>query len=307
LFARKFSDEDDSKIKEVIDMKRSADEDQIRDIAAGNYTPEPQVINTSFEGHGVLIVAEETAHDSIPLCLGLGSSGNKAKLVPCFQPHVVKTLANDWETGAVIEDEVITNNHWEVGPCSSDGALERSMETAKMVMTPGLHTVGGPHCMIKQYNGERVGRCLDIEGERIEAGGQIQVYPCHNKWHQMFGFGDGNQVSTGSVFNSIPTHLVERRRNSGHTQESRMCLGVLGRGEKSSSWSKPLLNRNEFVPERLKKYKKSGIVPPFKLWKDKQILTVPCFDTDDVIDFLFVPFIREEYSDFLSEADGDEL
>ena len=62
-------------------MKRSADEDQIRDIAAGNYTPEPQVINTSFEGHGVLIVAEETAHDSIPLCLGLGSSGNKVRYI----------------------------------------------------------------------------------------------------------------------------------------------------------------------------------------------------------------------------------
>jgi hypothetical protein len=62
-------------------MQRSADENRLRDIAAGNHTPEPELIDTSFEGHGVLIVAEETAHDSIPLCLGLGSAGNKVRYI----------------------------------------------------------------------------------------------------------------------------------------------------------------------------------------------------------------------------------
>lgn len=176
-----------------------------------------------------------------------------------------------------------------------------------MKMTPGLYTDGGPHCMIKQYNGERAGRCLDIEGERIESGGQIQVYPCHNKWHQMFGFGNGSLTPMGSVFNSIPTHLVHKRRNSGHNQESKTCLGVLRRDKRSSSWSGHLLDRDEFIPKHLKRYEKFEMVPPLKLWKNKQILTVPCSDADAVIDFLFVPFIREEHSDLASEAGGDEL
>ena len=49
----------------------------------------------------------------------------QAKLFPCFQPDVVPTLASDWQTGAVIEEEVLPNNRWGVGPCSSDGGLQR--------------------------------------------------------------------------------------------------------------------------------------------------------------------------------------
>ena len=48
---------------------------------------------TEFEGHGVLIVAKETAQDGIPLCLGIGPEGNKVRLVECFHDHVPPTLA----------------------------------------------------------------------------------------------------------------------------------------------------------------------------------------------------------------------
>ena len=60
-------------------MKRSADEQHRRDIAFGNHSLEEEMINTSFEGHGVLLVAEDTAHDPTPLCLGLGPTGNKVR------------------------------------------------------------------------------------------------------------------------------------------------------------------------------------------------------------------------------------
>lgn len=82
-------------------------------------------VDVSFEGHGVLIVAKETAGDDVPLCLGLGMSGNKALLVPCFYDWVKETLADNWETGGVIIDEVLPNSRWEIGPCTSDGDLER--------------------------------------------------------------------------------------------------------------------------------------------------------------------------------------
>jgi hypothetical protein len=45
--------------------------------------------------------------------------------VPCFYDWVRETLADTWETGGVIVDEVIPNNRWNIGPCTSDGNLER--------------------------------------------------------------------------------------------------------------------------------------------------------------------------------------
>lgn len=112
-------------MKDILDIKRAQEEATFRDIAAGNYTEAPTTVSTSFAGLGTLIVAKETIHDHHPLCLGLGDSGNKVKLVPCFHNEVINTLSEDWATGAVIKEEVLRNNRWEIGPCSTDGSLRR--------------------------------------------------------------------------------------------------------------------------------------------------------------------------------------
>ena len=84
-----------------------------------------QMKNVEFEGHGVLIVAKDTVSNSEPLCLALGEEGNKAELLPCFQSWVPATLAPDWETGAVVLNEVKLHTRWKVGPCTTDGHVER--------------------------------------------------------------------------------------------------------------------------------------------------------------------------------------
>lgn len=81
LFARKFDDKVDYKIKDVIDRNRARDEEKFRLEEAG-ITSDPMQkgennFDPSFEGHGVLIVAKETLHDKGPLCLGLGETRNK--------------------------------------------------------------------------------------------------------------------------------------------------------------------------------------------------------------------------------------
>ena len=78
-----------------------------------------------FEGHGVLIVAKATVSSPMPLCMGLGPTGNYAKLVPCFYEGVPPSLAEGWETGAVVMEECPFHNRWQLGPCTSDGNLER--------------------------------------------------------------------------------------------------------------------------------------------------------------------------------------
>jgi hypothetical protein len=78
-----------------------------------------------FEGYGVLIVAKDTAYDPVPLCLSIGPSGNKIELLPCFQSWVPATLAPEWEHGAVVLSETKHHTRWSVGPCTTDGTVER--------------------------------------------------------------------------------------------------------------------------------------------------------------------------------------
>ena len=132
LFARKFDDSYDAKVKDAIDASRKIEEAKLvspnvtgtddSTIYGGREKTEE---NMRLEGHGTLIVATETINSSMPLCLGLGENFNKVRLVPCFHEEVVPTLANNWETGAVILDEVQSHTRWSIGPCSSNGSLQR--------------------------------------------------------------------------------------------------------------------------------------------------------------------------------------
>lgn len=81
--------------------------------------------NFEFEGQGVLVVARDTAASDTPLCLALGETGNQIYLLPCFDEWVTPTLAENWETGAVILSETVPHTRWEIGPCTSDGQLSR--------------------------------------------------------------------------------------------------------------------------------------------------------------------------------------
>ena len=125
LYARKFIDDIDFNAKDIIDSKRQIEEFH---LTTNNITaPQrgPLKVQMSLDGHGTLFVAKETVNSTMPMCLGLGQSQNKVRLVPCFHEWVPKTLAPDWETGAVILEETPAHNRWEIPVCSSDGDLKR--------------------------------------------------------------------------------------------------------------------------------------------------------------------------------------
>ena len=128
LFARKFVDSYDSRVKDAIDASRKIEEAELN--PSHNSTTRTgdrgrASENMKLEGHGTLIVATETVNTSLPLCLGLGQRYNDVKLVPCFDDEVPPTLATHWETGAVILEEVQNHTRWSIGPCSSNGNLVR--------------------------------------------------------------------------------------------------------------------------------------------------------------------------------------
>lgn len=90
LFARKFDDITQPTIKDYIDKKREKDEirfkkeeELMKEIEA-NKTKGLEVKSApleewEFQGEGVLLVAKETIHDEMPLCMGLGKSNNNVR------------------------------------------------------------------------------------------------------------------------------------------------------------------------------------------------------------------------------------
>jgi hypothetical protein len=126
LFARKFLDDVDPQVKNVVDTLRRNEEMILTTLGADKPIPRSEKVNMKFEGLGVLFVAKDTVNETEPLCLGLGERLNLVRLVPCFEEGIVATLAPGWETGAVDTNETMVHIRWEVAPCSSDGNLERS-------------------------------------------------------------------------------------------------------------------------------------------------------------------------------------
>jgi hypothetical protein len=305
LFARKFSDEDVS-TKDYLDEKRLVDETYYRDRDAGKEVKPIHLVDTSFEGHGVMIVAKETVQSGNPLCLGMAGveSVSKIRLVPCFRRNVIPTLDVGWETGGVIQEELNQNTAWDIGPCSSDGNLYRSDETAEMEVTPGVHIASGPNCFLKLRASDEM--CLDIEEQQSEPGFRLVRFRCGgNKWNQIFAFGNGVIAPKSSIHVTIPSFVLEQSIKKTKTdQPKHTCLGVAGRG----TFKRDELNSMDYLPKELLNGKKSKVdeLLPMSLWNWKSVITVPCSDTDNVLQFLFVPLIVED-NDSVHLSTHDEL
>jgi hypothetical protein len=276
-----------------------------RDAALGKVIDDNK-IQTDFAGKGILMVAKETVGSTTPLCLGL-ENDPWIKLVPCFHPEVVRTLSKEWETGAVIEEEVRRNTRWSMGPCNQDGSLVWSEETAQMVSNGNISS-SGPHCMLKMYGGIFDDKCLDFSlGLMIEAGSQLTLHTCTFRWHQSFAFGNGKLAPIGSIHSTIPSHALQTIRHKEIENITKLCIGVANRGNiPLEPWNdKTLLHSmSPRLAEKLGSIEKSMFVPldkdeseslqPLDLWAGKIVTTVPCFDEDAVIKFVIVPFIVED-------------
>jgi len=297
-----FSNEPDSAIKQLIDIKREREDTHLRETSFGNNPENSHIVDMSFEGLGTLVVAMETTNTTSPLCMGLGSDGNQVKIVPCFHQHIVPSLAPGWETGGVVDYEVLPNNKWKIGPCSSDGSLKRA-ETGGVIMTPGLHTAAGPHCMLKQSGGKRGGRCLDIAGERLDPGGALQVYPCKQRWNQAFAFGNGELAPVSSIHVSVPIHLQKAKERARKKHIPHLCIGVYIRQDwkhtPSEEEERTYLSYYSDPGETSNRLGDGKTVPKPRayLWRGKEMVTIPCSDPDAVLKFVFVPFITTDGND----------
>ncbi|KAL9181043.1 hypothetical protein ACHAXT_009848 [Thalassiosira profunda] len=317
LFARKFDDVKEPLIKNYIDNRRQKDEERFKreaelkkEMTENGTEASLPLEEWEFQGEGVLIVAKETVHDDVPLCMGLAKEGNKVLLQPCFKDDVPPTLSAQWEAGAVIIEEIEGLNRWDIGPCSSDGTLKRN-ETGELEMIPGEYSDRGPSCGIKLGDGPRAGRCLDVQSEKQKPGGLLHVYPCYTRWHQLFSFGNGTIAPRGAVHASLPLHIVNQQKKKKPEKEAyhHLCFGVVGRGDADESewikWTEEEMNQlDPWEHDDAETYPNGR--KSLQLWKGEQLQTTPCSNTGAVIEWYFVPFIVEEYDDEAEEGESEE-
>jgi hypothetical protein len=321
-----FDDAVGTEVKDVIDRWRR---ERAHAIAQEGMDPDKAsaLKKVDFEGHGVLIVARDTVSDDVPLCLSIGATGNKVELLPCFAKWVPATLSPNWESGAVVLRETVHHTRWEVGPCTSDGQVARlyvnecslflacrvpsrcetshttssyniDRDNGDMNVTLGSYSATGPRCLLQQMDGMRAGRCFDGGSTSLQPGGPTQVYPCMREWFQFLSFGDGRIAPKGSLYSTIPSHIVKQLRNLGHEQIPYMCLGVYERGtEDELDWTDEnyLADKEERVARRADST--SAVEKDWEAlsgWKDATIMTTQCTNAGAVIEWVFVPFIADE-------------
>lgn len=146
--------------------------------------------------------------------------------------------------------------------------------------------------MLKQIDGLRAGRCYDGQQDALQPGGATQVYPCVQQWFQFVSFGDGEHAPIGSLYSTIPSHIVKQIKALGYDQSPYMCFGVYGRGSQDEvDWAD---REDETTTEQFEANPAS--ILPLSNWKGEQIVTTQCSNKDAVIEWVFVPYIVEEGS-----------
>ena len=193
-----------------------------------------------------------------------------------------------------------------------------------MEVTAGNYSSTGPRCLLKQVDGERAGRCFDGDSGEEQPGGDTHVFPCVNRWSQFVSVGDGRLAPRGSLFFSIPSHLVRQYHKKGHEHIPYMCFGVFGRGNADEEpWE---VDQDEYEEDggndgvdaaesrdgrnRPALWEGEGWAPLVE-FLDAEIITTQCSNAGAVIEWVFIPFIEEESaSDAIDKGDSassDEL
>jgi hypothetical protein len=164
-------------------------------------------------------------------------------------------------------------------------------------------------------DGLRVGRCFDGDSEGTQPGGPTQVFPCIHRWYQFLSFGDGTLTPKGSMYTTVPSHIVRQIRNLGHEQNKHMCLGVLQRGDHDEvDWEEDdeaaddsaNVDKIEEGDTTMKGEDEDDELVELAEWVNEEVVTTQCSNTGAIIEWLFIPFIDEDIPDEVSDEDNDK-
>ncbi len=175
-----------------------------------------------------------------------------------------------------------------------------------MNVAVGKYSMTGPRCMLRQRDGPRKNRCLDVESYRNEPGGEIQVYPCFRKWHQLISFGNDIDTSINSLYFTIPSYMLNnpKKKHFGEKDsiklKPQLCLGVYGRNKKTDEEIKfqTKYDKTEFTPIDDGEPSDDKETMPLSKWIGKRLLSVHCRKNDpSTIEWILIPYIMENDND----------
>jgi hypothetical protein len=193
-------------------------------------------------------------------------------------------------------------------------ALLFGRPTGGIKVTPGNYSATGPRCMLKQMDGLRAGRCFDSDSEGTQPGGETQVFPCIHRWYQFLSFGDGTFTPEGSMFTTVPSHIVRQIKNLGHEQHKYMCLGVLGRGEHDEvDWEEDdadntivsNIEEGDTTMDGDEEEDDDDELEDLAEWVNEEVVTTQCSNTGAIIEWLFIPFIEDDIPIVIPGQDND--
>lgn len=168
-----------------------------------------------------------------------------------------------------------------------------------MNVTLGSYSATGPRCMLQQVDGIRAGRCLDGGSSNFQPGGETQVFPCMREWYQFVSFGDGQVAPIGTLYSTVPLHIVKQIHAKGHPQIPYMCLGVFGRGDLDEpNWDDEdetqLLENSQMKSRTIADINVTKEWPPLSEFKESRVVMTQCTNVGALIEWVFVPFILED-------------
>ena len=134
----------------------------------------------------------------------------------------------------------------------------------------------------------------------------MQVYPCVHQWYQFVSFGDGEHAPLGSIYSTIPSHIVKQINNLGHAQIPYMCFGVYGRGDQDElDWDDENYVKTYGMNITVEDSDDEEEIPPLSEWNGEEIVTTQCTNKKAVIEFVFVPYVEEDDTDEETEDSED--
>jgi len=163
-------------------------------------------------------------------------------------------------------------------------------------VTPGVDNPAGPRCFIRHQVGGGEEACLESVSNSTNALGFVRSRrKCRGDWKRTFFFGDDKYAPSSSIHLMVPKgkrERLEEENGEGHKVEPHICFAV---------------QSNEFSGGNIDadKEESQGSFPktdPFKSagaavkgnsqnYAGNRIITTPCLQKDQVIEWLFVPIL----------------
>lgn len=164
-------------------------------------------------------------------------------------------------------------------------------------MTPGVDNPAGPRCFIRHQVGDGEEACLESVSNSTNALGFVRLRKkCRGDWKRTFFFGDGKYAPSSTIHLMIPRgkrERLEEENGEGHKVEPHICFAVQSNEFSGGDIDVDKEESQGGATSPIDPFKSAGAAVKGNLQNcaGNRIITTPCLQKDQVIEWLFVPIL----------------